>query len=230
MPQTRQAQYETRILRVIAHINAHATETLSLDDLADVACLSRFHFHRVFRGMTGQTVAEAVRNARLTRASALLRDGAGVADVAGACGYGDATSFSRAFSAAFGVPPGRFRDAHAALRTQLQARDDQTTFPVEVRNVPACAGIGIQHRGSYMEIGIGFERLGAMLAARGLFGQARTMLGIYYHDPSAVEEPFLESLAAVVMDGPVETPDGFVPVEIPAARHAVMTFRGIIRG
>lgn len=230
MPPAKQNTYETRILRVIDHIHDHATEPLSLDDLADVACFSRFHFHRVFRGMTGQTVAEAIRNARLNRATGMLRAEHSVAEVALACGYMDATSFSRAFSTAFGIPPARFREAHAALRTRLRDPEETDAFPVEIRDVPGMTGIGLNHVGSYMEIGNGFEKLSAILGARGLFPRTRAMLGLYFHDPSAVDEPKLQSIAAVVMDGPVDLPDGCISVDVPAARHAVMTFWGHYSG
>jgi len=49
--------YETRILRVLAYIHDNPTADLSLDRLADVAAMSRFHWHRVFRAMTGETCA-----------------------------------------------------------------------------------------------------------------------------------------------------------------------------
>lgn len=56
--------YERRLMRVLDYIHDNPAGDLSLDALADVAALSRFHFHRVFRAMTGQTVAQAVRRLR----------------------------------------------------------------------------------------------------------------------------------------------------------------------
>lgn len=54
-------RHEDRRMRVIAHIHAHPGEDLSLDSLAEVAALRRFHVHRVFRALTGETVAGMVR-------------------------------------------------------------------------------------------------------------------------------------------------------------------------
>ena len=56
--------YQDRIDRVIAHIRQHLAGDLSPDALAEVAALSRFHFHRSFTAVTGETVAEAVRRPR----------------------------------------------------------------------------------------------------------------------------------------------------------------------
>jgi AraC family transcriptional regulator len=62
------APYEQRILRVLNYIHDTPAGDLSLDQLADVAAMSRFHWHRVFHAVTGETCAQAVRRIRLHRA------------------------------------------------------------------------------------------------------------------------------------------------------------------
>ena len=49
-------EYEQRVNRVIDHVRAHLAEELSLDRLARVAAFSPFHFHRIFRAITGETL------------------------------------------------------------------------------------------------------------------------------------------------------------------------------
>src|SRR5262245_64048850 len=90
-------EYETRLLRVLAHIHDHVDGDLSLDALAEVACMSRFHWHRVFRAMTGETLADAVRRIRLLRAAnALVREDRPIEEIAARYGYSGPASFSRA--------------------------------------------------------------------------------------------------------------------------------------
>ena len=68
--------------------------------------LSRFHFSRVFRGQTGEGVAEAVRRIRLNRAALLVAaTHDSNADIAARTGFGHVGSFERAFVNAFGVTP-----------------------------------------------------------------------------------------------------------------------------
>ncbi|BBU54628.1 hypothetical protein KU6B_08930 [Mameliella alba] len=69
------ATYEARIRRVTRYIVDTPDGDLSLDALADVAAMSRFHFHRVYAAMTGETVAQAVRRLRLHRAGKWLVQG-----------------------------------------------------------------------------------------------------------------------------------------------------------
>lgn len=81
----------------------------SLDDLAGIAGMSRFHLLRAFRREAGLTPHAYLIDARVRRARALLRRGGGLADVAAQCGFADQAHFTRAFKARMGVTPGAFR-------------------------------------------------------------------------------------------------------------------------
>ncbi len=63
---------ETRLIRVLDYIHDNPAGDLRLDTLADVAALSRFHFHRVFHAMIGEAAAQTVRRLRMYRASVAL--------------------------------------------------------------------------------------------------------------------------------------------------------------
>jgi len=104
--------YQERILRVLTHIQEHLDESLDLEALAQVACFSSFHFHRVFAAMTGETIADHVRRLRLERAAMELRSNARqVIQLALDAGYEAHEAFTRAFKAAYGVSPVAFRRA-----------------------------------------------------------------------------------------------------------------------
>ena len=51
-----QSDYGRRIDRVMRHIGEHLDDPLDLDRLAEVACFSPFHFHRIYRQVVGETV------------------------------------------------------------------------------------------------------------------------------------------------------------------------------
>ena len=69
-PTDQPAPDEARILRVLDHIHNHPAEDLSLDALADIAAMSRLSWHPVFRAVTGEAPADAVRRIRMGRANA----------------------------------------------------------------------------------------------------------------------------------------------------------------
>ena len=61
---TTQSDYAERLERVFRWLADHLDDTLDLIRLADVACLSPYHFHRVYRAMQGETAADTVRRLR----------------------------------------------------------------------------------------------------------------------------------------------------------------------
>lgn len=224
--------YEKRLIRVWDHIHDNPAGDLSLDALADVAALSRFHFHRVFHAMTGQTVAQAVRRLRLYRASVmLLSDTLAIDRVARAVGYDKARSFSRAFTEAYGLSPLAFRARAEQRPPPLTFRKGVTRmYPVEIRDEPARRIGALPHVGPYNEISRAYDKLGTVIGSRGLRPQARGMVAVYHDDPSAMPAAELRSHAGVVF-GPEVTLDA--PLEVltlPAGPHAILHFRGPYSG
>ena len=99
-------------------------------------------------------------------------------------------------------------------------------YPVEIRDEPARHLAALPHQGPYPEIGRAFEKLSGIAGARGLFAQAGRMVGVYYDDPSAIAAEDLKSHAGVEMPGGQVMDAPLVPVDLPAGRHAVLTFKG----
>ena len=106
--ETRQ-RYIDRIERVQAHIHDHLDDPLDLDTLAEIACLSRFHWTRIYQAMTGESPVDTVRRLRLDRAARdLVRGERDIHRLALKAGYGSQAAFTRAFSSAFGQSPAAF--------------------------------------------------------------------------------------------------------------------------
>jgi AraC family transcriptional regulator len=92
------------------YIISHYQRELTLDEIAGHACLSKFHFLRLFKEVYGQTPYQYLSAVRLKRAAALLqKTGLNAADIAWMVGYEDPTSFSRAFFKTYGYRPGAYR-------------------------------------------------------------------------------------------------------------------------
>ncbi len=104
-------EYAQRINRAIDYIEAHLEEELSLDKLAEVACFSRYHFHRLFGALVGENLGQFIQRIRLERAaSKLLRNPKKtITEIAFECGFSSSAVFARAFREAFGVSAGQWR-------------------------------------------------------------------------------------------------------------------------
>lgn len=99
--------------RVRDHVHRHLAASLSLDELAGVAGMSRFRFARRFRSSTGTTPHEYVLRARVGRACVLLeRTDTPLYEVAARCGFADQSHLTREFRKRTGTTPGRYRSGH----------------------------------------------------------------------------------------------------------------------
>jgi AraC family transcriptional regulator len=103
-----------RLQRVHDYVEAHLEDDLSLTVLADIACLSPYHFSRSFKQATGVGPQRYVIQRRLERAKRLLRQTQQpVAWIAQEAGFADQSHLTRIFRCEMGVTPGRFRAAMA---------------------------------------------------------------------------------------------------------------------
>ena len=194
--------YHERILRVLRHIQEHLDAALDLEALAQVACFSSFHFHRIFAAMTGETIGDHVRRLRLERAAIELRSGAKpVIQVALDTGYEAHAAFTRAFKAAYGVSPAAFRRAAGpiAIRSapsgvHFRPGVPLTTFNTNhitakimktiTRKIKPMRVAYLRHVGPYEEVKqMGFDLM-ARLAADKQIRKRTVYFGIGHDNPS----------------------------------------------
>ncbi len=152
----------TRIERVLDYIHAHLDQPLSLEQLAEQSCWSRWQLQRVFLHETGQTVAHYVRELKLSLAAeALLSSRQRVLDLALNHGFGSEVSFSRAFKQHFGCSPlaYRKRGLRLGLRTPL------VRVPMPLASPPRLVQVRVESRP-------GFTLHGVRGEIRGLFAKA----------------------------------------------------------
>jgi len=99
-----------RIVPVLRQLESRSAEPHTLTELARIAGLSRYHFLRTFKCLTGITPHQWLLRARLRDAAQRLRTGRDpVTEIALDVGFEDLSNFIRSFRAEFGVSPGRYR-------------------------------------------------------------------------------------------------------------------------
>lgn len=223
--------YESRINRALALIDRHIDQDLSIERLADEACLSRFHFHRIFSALTGESVHAMTTRMRMERALALTQRAARPQwkRVAAAVGYHSADVFARAFKRHFGCNPSQFdldhywstrpdRDAALAvsryfLRPALPLPAD---FHVEIVHRPATDLIISRAVGGYLDPALlvsAYERIDAVAKALGLATPGR-LTGASQDDPELV--PLSRCRYDFCLEAPAQTP---TPKGLSAARR-----------
>jgi AraC family transcriptional regulator len=104
-------EYFLRLNRVIDYIQNHYIEDLNLATLASIACFSKFHFHRLFHAIVGETLNDFIGRIRLEKSVHKLNTdlNKSITDIAMQSGFSSSQQFSKAFKAAFGITPSHFR-------------------------------------------------------------------------------------------------------------------------
>ena len=119
--------YVGRVNAVMDYIEAHLGDELSIEQLAEVAHFSPYHFHRIFSTMTGETLGQFIGRLRLEHAANRLvaQPDRPVIDIALECGFANPSSFSRAFREGFGMSPTEWRGGgHVGYERQSRQPGD----------------------------------------------------------------------------------------------------------
>ncbi|WP_298189019.1 AraC family transcriptional regulator [Novosphingobium sp.] len=214
-------RYEARIARAIAHIEANPAEPVTLERLAAVACLSPFHFHRVFRALTGESLRSFVERRKLERAIGLARRGQSWKVASAASGFASAVSFARAFKRVYGVPPSAF-DREVWWRERLDRAEAEAVsefflrpappldpdFVVTLKPRPAARLAVARVWGGYLapdKLIAAYQRLRAWAEEQGLETSGGNIVGASRDDPD------LTPLSRCRYDFMIALPDGLDP-------------------
>lgn len=249
MPPTPHAR---AVNRVIDYITGHLDQPLTLDELASVAHMSPYHFHRTFTAEFGETPMKYLTRRRIEIAGhRLLQDrDQPVSNIAYMLGFSSMPVFCRTFKRHFGMTAEEFRHkngeqqskngqsfgktgqmpathfSYLCSRQTIQTKGGKImdcTF--ELRNQPEMKVIYARHKGEFHTIGEAFERLMQWSGPRGLLGPAMQTLAVYHDDPEVTsDENLLVSDACLVVPGEVKTEGDIGSYTITGGKYAVGRF------
>jgi AraC family transcriptional regulator len=156
MPSPTQNEYAKRIREVLIYIEKHLDdEDLSMEALAKVAHFSPFHFHRIFRSLIGETLAQYQRRLRLERAAGrLMHTEQNITYIALDAGYDTPSAFTKAFRQFFGTSPCEYRKGKNSvveemLQRFLQISKEKIYMKVEIVQSKDIPVMYIRRKGGY---------------------------------------------------------------------------------
>jgi AraC family transcriptional regulator len=215
------------LAEVLAYVEAHSDEPMTLAELASVAGFSPYHFSRLFTARFGESVMEYVRTVRLEKGAARLvgDNPPSLIDLAFDCGFESQEAFTRAFRRAYGVPPGQYK-RESPRRLLSTERLMPSTAKAHVEKLPdlvkrdafTVAGPGaLFNEDNKSGIPALWPRLIRVLPLAGQ-ADARTY-GVCRMADKA--EGVLRYIAGVEVKGDAPLPDGFERIDIAAHTYAV---------
>ncbi len=230
------------MVNAIRYIDDHPDAELTLETVSKAAAYSPFHFHRIFRLITGETVQGYIMRRRIERCAFYLasRKNMKVKDIYLQFGFSSHSSFNKVFKKHYGLSPSAFRKSAPESFHRISAehsRNGQTNaifsqyicqienllnwtkmnLTIKVTDLPemnlaAVMSLGIAH------VEPSFNILISWAKARKLFPRENVKMLSVYHDSFKVTPPDKVRIhACMLLDEPLQRQDGEVFPETAAA-------------
>lgn len=233
--------YHRRLVRALESIAGRLERPCTVEEVAAEAAFSRFHCQRMFRAMTGESIADLTRRLRLERAAWRLRhESVDVTEVALDAGYNSGEAFSRAFRRGCGMSPSQYRTTWpppkfgspmsrvryypGEERVEVDLPSGEINMEIRIETIDEIEVARVRHIGPYNEVGRCFERLFEWATSVG--GRPGRVLSLSYDDPDTIAPESLRSDACLEIRTDVPPPPDITVDTLAGGRFAIYTHRG----
>lgn len=110
-----------RIVQAKLFIDSHFADNIDLDNIADQACFSKFHFIRVFKSIYGKSPHNYLISVRMEKAKKFLTEGVSILAVSVRVGFDSPTSFTGVFKKVVGKTPSAYRNQAIIKKVAITA-------------------------------------------------------------------------------------------------------------
>ena len=229
-PETK-TDYQESIMRVMLFIQARLDAPPSLDEVAEVAAFSPYHFHRLFTAYTGESLSAFVRRLRLERAANWLRQTFDpITEIGLDAGYETPANFSKAFKQQFGQSPSAYREENHLLETAVfqQARTEEPiNMKPQIVNLEPQTVLFVRKTGPYSEASAAaFGALMPFAYRHKLITKTTHMIGISHDSPDITDPDKLRYDACLTLDQAIEPQGEFGVQTIAGGRYALFVHKG----
>lgn len=241
-------EHISRIRKVLDYIENNLDEELKLEVLAREGCYSPYHFHRIFKGIIGETLQEFILRKRMEKSVVyLVKDKHKLLnEIYLEAGFKSHSTFSKTFKKYFGVTPANFRKItpeNFSRIVQINSNNGQAgvifekyicnvkqiqnamqNAKIEVRQMPemhlaSVSGIGIQN------VEKSFEKIINWGKSKNLFPRENLKMISVYHDSFKVTAPEKVRInACMLLDAPIKNEGEIFPETLPAGKYIVGNF------
>ncbi len=222
--------YNRRIERAIEYITGHLDEELELASIAEVAHLSPFHFHRIFRAFRGEPLGTYITRLRVEAAARMLRySELPVETIAYNVGFDVPSSLTKAFRRFYKITPSEYR---SGKNTNIM-KTPQANQPVKLRapkivELEPKTALCVSFTGDYKQLDYpgAFARMWALVKKQGLYSAGIEHIGVFHNDPKVTDAAELRTDVCLVVKKPAVAEDGIEIRHIAGGRYAVFTHIG----
>ncbi|MDR6514972.1 AraC family transcriptional regulator [Chryseobacterium camelliae] len=227
--------HKQSIIKAIRYIEDHLDSELSLENVSGAGAYSPFHFHRIFRLITGETLQNYTARRRTEKSAfyLALRKDISIADVYHQSGFSSHSAFNKAFKKYYGISPSGFRKAapenfhRIAIKESKKGHRDAifSQYICNTENLLNWMNMNLKikvghlpemHLAAVMSLGIAhvessFGTLTDWAKSKNLFPRDQVKMLSVYHDSFKVTPPDKVRIhACMLLDEPLQKQEGEV--------------------
>ena len=219
--------------KALNYIYKYIDTDITLEELAKLNSVSKYHFHRIFKEETGENLFERITSIRLQKAANLLitNNYSTITEIANSCGYSSHTSFIKAFKKRFTYTPSQWRKgAFKNFTKDKLALEENFIKSFEglepnIKVIPKKTCAYIRHKG-YDGVALSkvWQRLLAYAYQSGLSNN--TQIGLYHDSTIIIPYEECNYIAALEVDDNFEPNNSISKFEVLESLCAVFHYEG----
>ncbi|MDC7124759.1 MAG: GyrI-like domain-containing protein [Spirochaetales bacterium] len=223
--------YRKRVFNAMNYISKNIKRDLSLEEIASAASFSMYHFHRIFKAVTGETVADFTRRLRLeTAANQLFGQSFNITEIAMDCGFSSSQNFARAFRQNFGMSPSEYRASQLRRGEWVLSANDlpknrNVNIDAEIKELPEYTVAYVRRLDPYNTetCAPAFAELTAWAAGRGYILPGK-VLAIYWDNPEVTPPKRCRFDACIIVPDGTPSDDQIFTQKLSGGLYAVCHF------
>lgn len=228
-----QKEHIAVINKLIDYIDEHTEKPLELKDLSEIALVSPYHLHRVFKSITGETIHAYVKRIRLEKAASKLKysETMDISEISRQCGFSSIPVFSRSFRNYFGVTATDYSKIHSinSKSRKINSKNNQPNstwlaynedganekeLDIKIKRMQPCYIAYIRTNGRILEKTFEenrehLETMGSIFdwaRQHSLWNPAETaLISVEYQDPNISGEKRMRSDCGLTLSRPIES-------------------------
>ncbi len=241
--------YEKKIYFIQDYICTHLDKNLSLEKLARIAAFSPFHFHRIFKEITGENLYDFIQRKRLENACTMLSSNLDmkIIDIALYNGFSTPSSFSKAFKNHLKVSPSEYRRLNSIKNSKngtYNSNPDKDSFftdeyitdndladlytwrekmNVKIEELPEYRIAYMRQIGPYGSSNIQLmQKLKKWAITRGLLTESSVILGIAHDDPGITPAEKCRYDTCLVISDDYELENRVCESRLPGGKYGII--------
>lgn len=246
--------YIRRINKALQFVDENLDRDLTLEIVSEIAHYSPFHFHRIFKAITKETLNAYLIRKRIEKTASILfrKKEIPISEISLKYGFNSNSSFTRSFKKFYGVSPTEFRNLSPSKFSKICKTDSKIgqkrqifeeyicninnlknwikmNAKVEIKEMPTMALACVNHIGNPDLVGEAYEKLIKWAGPKGLMSSPGLKMLTIYHDSIKITDPGKVRMSAcIVLDEPIETQGEIASLKLESQKCIVGHFEIVL--